>query len=84
MILLITQAREKDKLRKERMNRYRDADRNVRPHNIRQGDLILLRRKTTKHASMYNPEPYLAVRFERMQIMAAREEHRDKTRDPKI
>ena len=50
----IQQAREKDKLRKDRMKEYRDAGRIVQPHNIQQGELILLRRKTTKHNSMYD------------------------------
>ena len=49
----IQQARERDELRKDRMKEYRDSGRNVRPHNILQGDLIMLKRKTTKHRSMY-------------------------------
>ena len=77
----IQQAREKDKLRKDKMKEYRDAGRNVRPHNIQQGDLILLKRKTTKHSSMYDPDPYLAVKVEGTQITGIREGHRDKTRD---
>ena len=77
----IQQAREKDRLRKQQMKTYRDAGTNIRPHNIEQGDLILLRRKSTKHQSMYDPEPYLAVAVRGTQITGAREGHRDKTRD---
>ena len=62
------------------MKTYRDANRNERPHNIKQGDLVLLRRNTTKHKSMYDPEPYLAVKLEGTQITGARKGHRDKTR----
>ena len=77
----ILQARERDKLRKAKIKEYRDAGRNMGPHNIKQGDLILLRRKSTKHVSMYDPDPYLAVKVDRTQITGSREGHRDKTRD---
>ena len=46
----ILQARGKDQLGKEKIKKDTNSDRNVGPHNIRQGNAMLLRRKTTKHA----------------------------------
>ena len=43
---------------KEKM--YKDAKANVKPHNIKEGDTILLQRKSTKSKSPYNPQPFTA------------------------
>ena len=75
----ILQAIDKSRLKKEKVKEYRDTNRNVRPNNVKQGDLVLLRRNTTKHKSMYDPEPYLVVKIEGAQIQGTREGCRDKT-----
>ena len=48
---------------------------------MRHGDLILLKRKMTKHASMYDSKPYIAVRVAGTQIIGAIEGDRDNPRD---
>ena len=40
----ILQAIDKSRLKKEKVKEYRDTNRNVRPNNVKQGDLVLLRR----------------------------------------
>ena len=75
----ILQAEERDKLKKERMKECRDGDGDIRSYNSRQGGLILLRRNSTKHTFIYNPELYLVIKVDGTQSTGAREGHREKT-----
>ena len=68
----IVEAREKDKREKERMKKYKDANRNVKAHNIKVGDKVLLERKSTKRKSSYDPDPYEVVEVSGTQIKAKR------------
>ena len=52
----VIEAKKVDKLAKECMKHYKDAGRYVKEHDMVVGDLIILKRKTTKHESMYNPQ----------------------------
>ena len=74
------EAREQDNLAKAKMKREKDSHRNVKENNIQQGDLVLLRRKSTKHESRYDPEPYLAVQVQGSHIVGERGRYQ-KTRD---
>ena len=74
------EAREQDNLAKAKMKKEKDSHRNVKENNIQQGDLVLLRRKSTKHESRYDPEPYLAVQVQGSQVVGERGRHQ-KTRD---
>ena len=62
------EAREKDIQAKAIMKKQKDSNRNVREHKIIQGDMVLLRRKSTKHKSRYDPEPFIAIQVEGSQI----------------
>ena len=59
---------------------YKNNKSNVRPHNIKEGDTILLERKTTKANSPYDPRPYTAEAVHGTQIVGKRGEER-KVRD---
>ena len=74
------EAREKDTQAKARMKKQKDSNRNVREHEIVQGDSVLLRRESTKHKSRYDPDPYVVVRVEGSQIVGERD-GRTKARD---
>ena len=76
----IQQAREQDRKEKARQKMYKDNKSNVRPHNIKEGDTILLERKTTKANSPYDPRPYTAEAVHGTQIVGKRGEER-KVRD---
>ena len=54
------------------MKLYKDQGRYVREHQIKQGDLILLKRKQTKHLGPYDPEAYIAVQVRGSQITGER------------
>ena len=43
------------------MKRYKDAARYVREHDKDRGDLVITKRKTTKHDSASDPKPYKEV-----------------------
>ena len=77
----IIEAKKVDKLAKERMKRYKDAGRYVKEHDIVVGDLVIAKRKTTKHESAYDPKPYKVFEVHGMQIKAMREDGKQKTRD---
>ena len=62
------------------MKMHEDNNRNVKPHNIRVGDLVLLKRKTTKKDSPYDPDPYLVTSVWGTQIQGERH-GKKKTRD---
>ena len=73
----IQQAREHDKKEKARQKMYKDNKSNVRPHNIKEGDIILLERKTTKANSPCDPQPYTAEAVQGTQIAGKRGEERE-------
>ena len=76
----IKEAREEDRRAKEKMKEYKDQKRGVKEHKIRKGDSVLLKRKTTKHCSPYDPEPYKVTATYNTQVQAERD-GRVKTRD---
>ena len=70
----ILEARESDKKAKEAMKLQKDKGKYVRPHNIGPGDqVLLLRRRTTKHEGPYDPEPFTVTDTKGTQIRAERE-----------
>ena len=76
----IQQTLEHDRKEKARQKMYKENKSNVRPHNIKEGDTILLERKTTKANSPYDPRPYTAEAVHGTQIVGKRGEER-KVRD---
>jgi hypothetical protein len=46
------EAKKVDKMAKERMKMYKDAGRYVKDHTIEVGDLVISKKKTTKHNSV--------------------------------
>ena len=76
----ILQARERDRKAKIKQKGYKDAKSNVRPHNIQEGDKVLLGRKQTKLTSPYDPAPYTVTQVHGTQIVARRGDQQ-KTRD---
>ena len=79
----VIQAREADIQAKTRMRAYKDNKRNVKPHSIRVGDKVMLKRQSTKADSAYNPEPYTVTDVMGTQIRAARGSE-VKTRDAQL
>jgi hypothetical protein len=77
----IIEAKKVDKLAKERMKRDKDKGRYVREHNIGVGDLVIAKRKSTKHESPYDSKPYRVQEVHGTQIKATREDGKQKTRD---
>jgi hypothetical protein len=77
----IVEAKKVDKLAKEGMKKYKDASRHVKDHDIEVGDLVIAKRKTTKHDSVYDPKPYRVVTVHGTQIKGMREDGKHKTRD---
>ena len=77
----IVEAKKVDKLAKEHMKRDKDASRHVREHSIEVGDLVIAKRKITKHDSAYDPKPYKVVATYGTQIKGMREDGKYKTRD---
>ena len=76
----ILEAREADAQEKENMKRIKDDKANVVQHSIKKGSKVLLRRKTTKHNSEYDPDPYVVTGVFGTQIEAVRGDKR-RTRD---
>ena len=70
----IRQAREQDRKEKARKKMYKDNKYYVWPHNIKEGDTILLERKVTKMNSPYDPQLYKAKTVHGMQIIGRRGE----------
>ena len=58
---------------KARMKMYTDNKATVQPTAIRQGDRVLLKQKTTKLNSVYDPEPCIVTRTWGSQIEAERD-----------
>ena len=54
----IKEGREADKKAKANMKKYKDKGRYLKPHDIKEGDKVLLKRKTTKHEGPYDPKSY--------------------------
>ena len=77
----IIEAKQVDKLAKEHMKRNKDKGRYVKEHNIGVGDLVIAKRKSTKHESSYDPKPYRVQEVHGTQIKARREDGKQKTRD---
>ena len=77
----IVEAKKVDKLAKERMKCYKDAGRYVKEHDMVVGYLVIAKRKTTKHESVYDPKPYKVIAVYGTQIKAMREDGKHKTRD---
>ena len=76
----IVEALAEDEAQKCKMKAYKDRSRNVKPHNISKGDKVLLKRKTTKSKSPYDPNPYLVTNVWGTQIEGERD-GKIKTRD---
>ena len=68
----IREARIEDGKEKERMKEYRDKGKEIKEHNIGVGDQVLLKRKSTKHDSVYDPQPYKVVEKYGTQVVAER------------
>lgn len=68
----IVEARAADQKAKAAMKIYKDKRSHARPHKIRIGDKVLLKRKTAKHTSVYDPDPYTVTGVWGTQIEAER------------
>ena len=77
----IIEAKEEDKLAKDRMKKYKDNSRHVRTHDIKVGDPVIAKRKVTKHDSVNNPKPYKVVATYKTQIKGMRVHVKHNTRD---
>ena len=73
----IQQAQEHDRKEKARQKMNKDNKSNVRPHNIKEGDTILLERKTTKANSPCDPQPHTDEAVHGTQIVGKRGEERE-------
>ena len=47
---------------KAKQNMYKDAKATVKPHSIKEGDTILVKTKSTKSKSPYDPQPFRRCR----------------------
>ena len=79
----VQEARECDRIKKEKMKAYKDGKNNVRPTNLQVGDKVLLKRKSTKHNSPYDPRPYTVTRIWGTQVEGTRDTD-SKTRDAQL
>ena len=75
------EAKNEDKLAKEQMKKFKDASRHVKDHDIEVGDLVIAKRKTTKHDSIYDPKPCKEVNIHGTQVKGMREDGKHMTRD---
>ena len=62
------------------MKAQKDKGQGVREHKIEKGDMVQLKRKSTKQDSVYDPQPYCVTETYGTQIAAVRGDQR-KTRD---
>lgn len=76
----IIEARERDTAAKAKMKAYKDERCHAKPHTIRAGDSVMLKRKSSKHVTMYDPDHYTVSDVWGTQITAERR-GRIKTRD---
>jgi len=72
--------RDKDAAAKAMQKFHKDANKTVRPHNIKVGDAVLIQRKQTKSKSRYDPDPFRVSEVRGTQITATRD-HTVRTRD---
>ena len=77
----IMEAKEDDRRAKYKMKKYKDTGRPVREHGIVVRDLVISKRKITKHNSAYDPKPYKVVATYSTQIKDLREDGKYKTGD---
>ena len=77
----IMEAKEDNRGAKDKMKKYKDAGRPIREHGIKVGDLVISKRKITKHDSAYDPKPYKVVATYSTQIKDMQEDGKYKTRD---
>ena len=68
----IIEARAQDQHAKGIMKHYKDRHLYVKDHDIQPGDKVLLKRKSSKLTSIYDPEPYTATNIWGTQIEAER------------
>ena len=54
----IQEARQNDEQAKRTVKFYKDRKTTVKPNEIRIGDMVLLKRKSTEHRSTYDTELY--------------------------
>ena len=66
------QLRQHNERAKATQKAYKDAKANVKPHDIKVGDQVLLLQKGSKTQSIYDPLPYRVTMVEGCQITAAR------------
>ena len=57
---------------KARQKAYKDAKANVKSHNIKVGDSVLLLQKQSKTKPRYDPQPYTVTDAQGTQVIAAR------------
>ena len=68
----IQQARQQDREAKAKQKMYKDAKANVKPHNIKECNTILLQRKSTKSKSPFDPQPFTAEEVHGTQVVGRR------------
>ena len=68
----VLEARDADQEAKARMKHYKDRHPMVRPTTIVPGDKVLLKRRSTKLNSVYDPEPFVVTQAWGSQIRAER------------
>ena len=76
----IKEAREEDKRKKEKMQPYKHTYGDTIDQKIQKEDDVLLKRKTTKQDSIYDPDSYKVTTIYGTQVRAIRE-GQEKTRD---
>ena len=77
----IIKVKKGDKLAKEHRKCHKDAGMYVREHDKVGGDLVIAKRKTTKHDSAYNPKPCKEVAKD-LAEKGAKNLNRKNTKDP--
>ena len=76
----IEEAREEDRKMKQKQKKHKDSKQYVKPHQIKIGDQVLLKQKSTKRNPPYDPDPYTVTAIRGHQI-TARRGRQQKTRD---
>ena len=70
----IDDARQREAQEKEKQKKYKDNKPYVKPHQIKEGDQLLLSQNKTKTNPPYNPNPYKATKVVGHQITATRDD----------
>ena len=68
------EARAYDIKQKQKQKLYKDRKPYVKPHNISEGDTVLLRQRKTKFKPPYDPRSYIVTQIRGHQITAERDE----------